>query len=85
MRVGGRTATAQPAPAKKPTATRYVGSASISAERYSADFAKIAGEVLASIAASGAELTISLSIDAVHTGGFTEQQLRTIRENATRD
>jgi hypothetical protein len=75
--------TAAPAPAKKPAATRYVGSAPISAERYSADFAKIATEVLANLAASGAELTISLSIDAIHPDGFTEQQLRTIRENAT--
>ena len=72
-----------PAPARKPAATRYVGSAPISAERYSADFAKIATEVLTNLAASGAKLTISLSIDAIHPDGFTEQQLRTIRENAT--
>ncbi len=81
----GGTTTAAPAsaPAKKPAATRYVGSAPISAERYSADFAKIATEVLTNLAASGAKLTISLSIDAIHPDGFTEQQLRTIRENAT--
>ena len=69
-------------PVTKPTATRYVGSVPINAERYSADFAKIAAEVLANLAASGAKLSISLSVDAVHTDGFTEQQLRTIRENA---
>lgn len=81
----GGTTTSAPAsaPAKKPAATRYVGSAPISAERYSADFAKIATEVLSNLAASGAKLTISLSIDAIHPDGFTEQQLRTIRENAT--
>jgi len=79
---GGAT-TAAPAPARRPAATRYVGSAPISAERYSADFAKIATEVLTNLAASGAKLTISLSIDAIHPDGFTEQQLRTIRENAT--
>ena len=80
---GSATTTAPaPAPAKKPAATRYVGSAPISAERYSADFAKIASEVLTNLAASGAKLTISLSIDAIHPDGFTEQQLRTIRENA---
>lgn len=67
---------------KKPAATRYIGSAPISVERYSADFAKIATEVLANLVASGAHVTISLSIDAVHPDGFSEQQLRTVRENA---
>ena len=81
---GGATTTPPaPAPSRKPAATRYVGSAPISAERYSADFAKIATEVLTNLAASGAKLTISLSIDAIHPDGFTEQQLRTLRENAT--
>ncbi len=80
---GAATTAPAPAPAKKPAATRYVGSAPISAERYSADFAKIATEVLTNLAASGAKLTISLSIDAIHPDGFTEQQLRTIRENGT--
>lgn len=82
----GATPTTGPVPtttaARKPIATRYVGSAPINAERYSADFAKIAMEVLANLAASGAKLSISLSIDAVHPDGFSEQQLRTIRENA---
>lgn len=55
----------------------------INAERYSADFAKIAEEVLANLASSGAELEISLSIDAVNAEPFSEQQRRTIRENAS--
>lgn len=62
---------------------RYVGNVKISAERYSADFAKIAAEVLANLASSGAKLEISLSIDAVNAEPFTEQQRRTIRENAS--
>lgn len=66
----------------KPVVTRYVGSVPISEQRYSGDFAKIAQEVLANLAASGAKLTISLSVDAIASGGFTEQQIRTIRENA---
>ena len=70
------------APAR-PAATCYVGSVAISADRYSGDFAKIAAEILANLAASGAQLSISLSIDAVKADGFTEQQLRTIRENAS--
>ena len=70
------------APPAKPVITRYIGSVPINAERYSGDFAKIAGEVLANLAASGAKLTISLSVDAISVDGFTEQQIRTIRENA---
>ena len=66
----------------KPAVTRYVGSVPISADRYSGDFAKIAQEVLANLAASGAQLSISLSIDAISPEGFTEQQVRTVRENA---
>ncbi len=78
---------AEPVPTKsaerqKPSATRYVGSVPISVERYSGDFAKIAQEVLANLAQSGAKLSISLSVDAVSATGFTEQQIRTIRENA---
>jgi predicted AAA+ superfamily ATPase len=67
----------------RPTPTRYVGSVPISGDRYSGDFAKVAQEVLAHLAQSGAKVTISLSIDAVAVDGFTEQQVRTIRENAT--
>lgn len=72
-----------PATLTKRAATRYVGSVPINADRYSADFAKVAAEVLANLAASGATLSISLAVDAVLPDGFTEQQLRTIRENAT--
>ncbi len=67
----------------KPVVTRYVGNVPISAERYSGDFAKVAQEVLANLAASGAKVSISLSVEAVSVEGFTEQQVRTIRENAS--
>jgi len=68
----------------KPTARRFVGSAPISGDRYSGDFAKIAAEVIANLAAApGVKLTLNISIDAVAPGGFTEQQIRTIRENAS--
>ncbi|WP_375399181.1 DUF499 domain-containing protein [uncultured Amnibacterium sp.] len=72
-----------PAHSGQRAVTRYVGSVPINADRYSADFAKVAVEVLANLAASGAQLTISLAVDAVLPEGFTEQQLRTIRENAS--
>jgi hypothetical protein len=79
---GDDTSTRGAAADSKPAVRRYIGSVPISADRYSADFAKIATEILANLAGAGAELRISLSIDAVHSDGFTEQQLRTIRENA---
>lgn len=73
--------TVAPTPPKKMT-KRYVGSVSINADRYSGDFAKVAQEVLANLVESGAKLNISVSVDAVSPDGFTEQQIRTIRENA---
>jgi hypothetical protein len=72
-----------PTPPTRKAMTRFVGSVPINPERYSADFAKIAAEILAQIAATGATLSISLSVDAVLKEGFSEQQLRTIRENAS--
>lgn len=70
------------APARKPDVKRYVGSVTINSERYSGDFGKIAQEVLFNLASAGAKMDIVLSIDAVASDGFTEQQIRTIRENA---
>lgn len=63
--------------------TRYVGSVSLDPERYANDFSKIATEVLANLSSvDGARLRLTLSIDASAIEGFTEQQIRTIRENA---
>lgn len=78
----GITPTPPPPPTPKAAATRYFGSVPINPERYSSDFAKVAAEVLANLAESGAKMAISLSIDAILDDGFSEQQLRTIRENA---
>jgi len=73
-----------PVTPSKPTARRFVGSAPISGDRYAGDFAKIAAEVIANLAAvPGVKLTLNVSIDAVAPDGFTEQQVRTIRENAS--
>ncbi len=73
----------QPAPAPIRLTTRYVASSKISAERYAADFSKIANEVIANLVAYGAKVELSISIDAVLPQGFSEQQIRTIRENGT--
>lgn len=74
--------TTTPPPPPKKEYKRYIGSVTINAERYSGDFAKIAQEVLANLADAGAKIDISLSVDAVSIDGFTEHQIRTIRENA---
>lgn len=67
---------------KRPT--RYVGSVELSGDRYANDFAKVAQEVLAHLAsAHGSHLRLRLSVDADAPEGFTEQQIRTIRENAS--
>ncbi|MDI1343648.1 MAG: DUF499 domain-containing protein, partial [Pseudolabrys sp.] len=81
---GPRDDTKAPVATSKPTARRFVGSAPISGDRYAGDFAKIAAEVIANLAAvPGVKLTLNVSIDAVAPDGFTEQQVRTIRENAS--
>lgn len=85
---GGTNAPAATAPApvipSRPVARRFVGSAPISTDRYTGDFAKIASEVLANLAdVPGVKLTLNFSVDAVAPDGFTEQQVRTIRENAS--
>jgi len=75
---------ATPARSDQNVVRRFVGSAPISSERYSGDFAKIAAEILANLTdIPGVSLTLNFSIDAVAPNGFTEQQIRTIRENAS--
>lgn len=68
-----------PGPAPK---RRFFGSKKITADAYAGELAKINAEVLTHLA-SGAKLTITLDIEAESEAGFTEQQVRTVRENAT--
>lgn len=60
---------------------RFFGSKKITADGYAGELAKINAEVLIHLAA-GAKLTITLDIEAESEDGFTEQQVRTVRENA---
>jgi predicted AAA+ superfamily ATPase len=63
---------------------RFWGVKSLSANRPGADFASIQQEILAHLAAAeGAQVEVRIDITATSTEGFTEQQVRTVRENAT--
>lgn len=64
--------------------TRYYGVKELSPERYAGDFAKLAQEVVAQLAAvDGVELDVRVEITARAPGGFDEAKMRTVRENAT--
>jgi len=63
---------------------RFFGVKTLNPQRYAADFAAVTQEVIQHLqAAHGVELEVRLEISASSTGGFSEQQVRTVRENAT--
>lgn len=69
-------------PAKKVT-RRFWGVKTLNPDRPAADFANIQQEVLAHLeAADGVTLEVRIEITASTPDGFTEQQVRTVRENA---
>jgi hypothetical protein len=69
-----------PGPPKK---TRFFGTKQLSGERYAMDFKSVADEILSHLAATpGANVTITLDIEAVAEDGFSETTVRTISENA---
>lgn len=61
--------------------TRFFGSVSIDPERYSRDIGNVTREVIERLVGSGAELEISIEIQATKPAGFTDQETRTIKEN----
>jgi len=77
----GSGATAPQAPAAM---RRFFGVKSLNPQRYAADFSSITQEVIQHLAvAPGVELEVRVEITARTPDGFTEQQVRTVRENAT--
>ena len=79
----GKTPAEDPEPVA-PALTRYVGSVELDGERYASDFVRVSTEVLAHLAGvEGAKFKVTLSVDAVVPKGFDENQVRTIRENAS--
>jgi predicted AAA+ superfamily ATPase len=66
-----------------PAHTRYFGAVKINSNLYARELASITREILERLAAAGATLEISLEIQAVKQDGFTESEMRTIKENGT--
>ncbi|MEV7638564.1 Swt1 family HEPN domain-containing protein [Streptomyces rubiginosohelvolus] len=77
------TASQPSTPAAKKAPQRFWGVKTLNPNRPAADFANIQQEVLAHLeAAEGVRLEVRIEITATTADGFTEQQVRTVRENA---
>ncbi|MDR1422727.1 MAG: DUF499 domain-containing protein [Coriobacteriales bacterium] len=80
---GGTEATHETESASRPPSnTRYFGAVKISSNLYAKELASINREILERLAAAGASLEISLEIQATKPEGFSEGEMRTIKENA---
>lgn len=63
--------------------TRYFGVRALDPQRYAQDFAKLAQEVVAHLAATpGVSLEVRVEISATAPDGFDENRVRTVSENA---
>ncbi|MDR2957065.1 MAG: hypothetical protein LBU61_02640 [Coriobacteriales bacterium] len=63
--------------------TSYFGAVKINSNLYAGEIAKIGRGVLDRLIGYGAKLELSLEIKAAKLDGFTENEIRTINENAT--
>ena len=71
-------------PPAAPRLTRFYGAKKLNPERYAGDFAKLAQEIVAHLAAvEGVELEVRVEITARTPDGFDEAKIRTVKENAT--
>lgn len=61
---------------------RYFGSVTVSADRYSRDIGNVTREVIDRLAGTGAQLEITIDIQAKKPVGFDESERRIISENA---
>lgn len=72
----------QPEPAG-PRNTRFFGVAVVSPDRYARDLTRLSQEVIQHLAAvDGAELEIRVEITARHSGGYPDDKVRSVTENA---
>jgi predicted AAA+ superfamily ATPase len=81
---GGQTPprTTEPHPAQQTGPTRYFGAVKINSALYAKELASINREILERLQSAGAALEISLEIQATKPDGFTESEIRTIKENS---
>lgn len=61
---------------------RFFGSVKIDSDRYSRDIGNITREVIDRLAGTGAQLEITIDIQATKPDGFDDSEVRTISENA---
>lgn len=71
---------APPMPAAK---TRFYGTKTLDTKQYALDFKKINDNILAHLAGNPGTLEVTIEIHATNPVGYTDQQARTINENAT--
>lgn len=65
-----------------PAPRRFFGSVTVSSDRYARDFGNVTREIIDRLAGAGAELEITIDIQARKPAGFDEAAVRTISENA---
>ncbi len=81
-KVAGPSGTGQPAPAPR-RPTRFHGSVRLDPTRVGRDASRIAEEVIAHLqAAPGAQVRVTLEIEAIIPGGASETTVRTVTENS---
>lgn len=61
---------------------RFFGSVRIDSDRYARDIGNVTREVIDRLAGAGAQLDITIDIQATKPEGFDESEVRTIGENA---
>jgi len=81
-RSGPDTPDEAPTPPVPESMVRFFGSVRLNPDRYSRDIGQITREVIDRLAGTGADLDIIIDIQARKPEGFTEQEIRTISENA---
>ncbi|NDR52645.1 DUF499 domain-containing protein [Actinomyces sp. 565] len=79
-KAGGSSGTGEPDTETGPT--RFFGYVTVDPERYGRDIGTVTREVIDRLAGTGAQLKITIDIEATKPGGFHESDVRTISENA---
>lgn len=80
---GGRAGGQGLDPKPEEVKTRYFGSVTIDPKYYSRHIGNVTRELIDILAGSGAQIEITIDIQASKPAGFTEAEMRTIKENAT--